>query len=88
MTLHGPKYPLSTTLKPTPQEFVLKLLCATEASEPEFKSYDGKQAVVEWSAPSGCSYRSDVPSEGGDKTPEESETVGSGVGWFFLLYVL
>jgi autophagy-related protein 27 len=78
MTLRGPPYPSSTTLEPTPQEFVLRLLCATEVSEPEFKSYDGKEAVVEWSAPSGCSFGA----------PAEGETVGSGIGWFFLLFVL
>jgi autophagy-related protein 27 len=87
MTLRGPSYPSSTTLEPTPQEFVLRLLCDTELSEPEFKSYDGKQAVVEWSAPSGCSF-GEPPAEGGDKAPEEAETVGSGIGWFFLLFVL
>jgi autophagy-related protein 27 len=88
MTLHGPPYPSSTTLEPAPQEFVLNLLCATEVSEPEFKSYDGNRVVVEWSAPPGCSFRSEVPAEEGDKTPErEVEAVGSGIGWFFLLFV-
>jgi hypothetical protein len=57
-------------------------------SEPEFKSYDGNRAVVEWSAPSGCDFRS-PPTEGDEKTPEkEVEAVGSGIGWFFLLFVL
>jgi len=79
MTLHGPSYPSSTTLEPTPQTFILNLICATEASEPEFKSYDGAQAVVEWSAPSGCGFRGD------SSTDEDSKTVGSGIGWFFLL---
>ena len=89
MTLHGPPYPSSTTLEPTPQVFVLNLLCATEMSEPEFKSYDGTRVVVEWSAPSGCGFRSEAPTEGGDKTPEkEVEAVGTGIGWFFLLFVL
>ena len=88
MTLHGPTYPSSTTLEPTPQEFVLTLLCATEAAQPEFKSYDGARALVEWAAPAGCNFRSD-PSNGGDgKTPDkEAEAVGSGIGWFFLLFV-
>jgi hypothetical protein len=82
MTLHGPSYPSSTTLEPTPQTFILNLLCAPEASKPEFKSYDGAQAVVEWSAPSGCGFSGD------SSTDEDSEThVGSGIGWFFLLSV-
>jgi hypothetical protein len=86
MTLHGPAYPLSTTLEPTPQEFVVDLLCATDLSQPEFKSYDGTRALVEWSAPAGCNFRSD-PGED-DKTPDkEAEAVGSGIGWFFLLFV-
>jgi hypothetical protein len=88
MMLHGPSYPSSTTLEPTPQAFVLNLLCATEASEPEFKSYDGAQAVVEWSAPSGCGFRGDSPTDEDSKPPEkEVESVGSGIGWFFLLFV-
>ena len=88
MTLHGPSYPSSTTLEPTPQAFVLNLLCATEASEPEFKSYDGAQAVVEWSAPSGCGFRGDSSTDEDSNTPEkEVESVGSGIGWFFLLFV-
>jgi len=61
-------------------------LCATEESQPEFKSYDGARAVVEWSAPAGCS---EAPSGGDDKTPDkEVKAVGSGIGWFFLLFVL
>ena len=88
MTLHGPSYPSSTTLEPTPQALILNLLCATETSEPELKSYDGAQAVVEWSVPSGCGMRGDPPSDDDDKPPEkEVESVGSGIGWFFLLFV-
>ena len=82
MTLHGPSYPSSTTLEPTPQTFILNLLCAPEKSEPEFKSYDGAQAVVEWSAKSGCGFRGDSSTDEDSKTP-----VGSGIGWFFLLFV-
>jgi len=83
--MHGPVYPSSTTLEPTPQEFVLNLLCATDEKQPEFKSYDGAQAVVEWYTPAGCYYRS-APSEGDGETPDkEAKAVGSGIGWFFLL---
>jgi len=86
MTLHGPSFPPSSPLEPVPQTFVLNLLCDTETSDPEFKSYNGAEAVVDWSAPSGCDFRSEDPSEGGDGKPEgETEAVGSGMGWFFLL---
>ena len=88
MLLHGPSYPSSTTLEPTPQSFVLNLFCETEETEPQFKSYDGAQAIVEWSAPAGCNFRSGAPNGGDSKTPEkEAESVGSGIGWFFLLFV-
>ena len=63
-------------------------MCETEETEPQFQSYDGARAVVEWSAPSGCNFRSDTPSGGDSKSPEkEAEAVGSGIGWFFLLFV-
>ncbi|KAH9961290.1 autophagy-related protein 27 [Russula dissimulans] len=84
ITLHGPSYPSSTTLEPTPQAFVLDLLCAGEQSEPQFKSYNGSQVIVEWHAPAGCGSRSGSPPEKDGKSPEK-EAVGSGVGWFFLL---
>ncbi|KAH9012532.1 hypothetical protein EDB85DRAFT_1848838, partial [Lactarius pseudohatsudake] len=87
MTLHGPPYPSSITLEPTPQTFVLNLLCNTEASDPEFESYDGVQTIVEWSAPSGYNFR-EAPAEGGDdKSEREVEAVGSGIGWFFLFLI-
>ncbi|KAF8482977.1 autophagy-related protein 27 [Russula ochroleuca] len=89
ITLHGPSYPSATTSEPTPQAFVLNLLCETEETEPQFKSYDGARAVVEWSAPSGCNFRSDTPSGGDSESPDkEAEAVGSGIGWFFLLLLI
>jgi len=89
MTLHGPSYPSSTILEPIPQTFVLNLLCNTETSDPEFKSYDGFQAVVEWSAPSGCNFRSEDPSEGdGDKPENETEAVGRGWDGFSFCFSL
>ncbi|KAI0298553.1 autophagy-related protein 27 [Russula brevipes] len=84
ITLHGPSYPSSTTTEPAPQSFVLNLFCATEGSEPELESYDGKTVVVRWNTSSACNFRS--PKDGDSKTPEkEGEAVGSGIGWFFLL---
>lgn len=46
---------------------------------------------VEWSAPAGCGTKSDdVPSGGDDKEEgggKKERNVGSGIGWFFLVYV-
>ncbi|KAH9942502.1 autophagy-related protein 27 [Epithele typhae] len=74
-----------------PQSFHVKLLCDPEQSEPKFTSYDGKDLSIEWSAPAGCSYTSapdddSKPSDGGSEP--SPERVGSGLGYFFLLFFL
>ena len=98
MTLHGPSYPSpSSSGEPIPQSFTLALHCATDASEQKFKSYDGAQVVVEWSTPAGCGFKDDTNSpnddnetdggEGGGSGGNDKveESVGSGIGWFFLV---
>lgn len=64
----------------------MTLLCASEASDPSFVSYNGTQLSIEWKTPAAC---------GDDKTGDDNdsddgssgESVGSGIGWFFLVYV-
>ena len=91
MTIKGPSYPSTSSSDPTPQSFALKLLCATETSEPKFVSYDGKVANIEWSAPAGCDFKgspSDGTPSGDDEkggNEKEEESGGSGIGYFFLL---
>ncbi|KAL1677270.1 autophagy-related protein 27 [Schizophyllum commune] len=95
LTLHGASYPHPTNSTPTPQALVMTLLCASEASDPSFTSYDGEELRVEWKHTAACK---DAPPDGGekdgdkgdDKTPSEgdepvSEGMGSGVGFFFLM---
>ncbi|CAL1707204.1 unnamed protein product [Somion occarium] len=94
LTIKGPSYPTSTSPEPVPQSFTLKLLCATETSDPQFSSYDGKNVLVEWSAPAGCGFSgspNDKEPSGGDEKggdEKEEETVGSGIGYFFLLLLI
>lgn len=67
------------------QSFTLKLFCEPGAQNgPEFKSYDGEIAVVEWRHEQACPYKA------GEEPPSHeppSESVGSSLGWFFLVYV-
>ena len=95
LTLEGAAYPdPSDPDKLIPQSFHLSLSCSTQTSDPKFVSYDGKKAEVEWSAPSGCPGGSppgsDQPKEdedvpGGDSGNSDEKSVGSGIGYFFLL---
>ena len=79
----------------TPQSFNLTLLCATEATDPKFLSYNGSQLQLEWSAPSGCGFQGETPppendkggDSGGGGNDNRKKSVGSGVGWFFLVSV-
>ena len=89
----GPSYPSSTTLDLVPQTFNIRILCATDTSDPKFVSYDGKEAQVEWSSSAGCGFSApgdgsspEKPSDDEGKGGEpETEKVGSGLGYFFLL---
>lgn len=74
--------------------FNLTIHCATEASEPVFKSYDGASLNLEWSTPAGCDFKGsdDAPQEdeggGGSEGGKAPESVGSGMGWFLLVLLL
>ncbi len=95
LTFKGPSYPSSTTLELVPQSFNVRILCATDTSDPQFVSYDGREAKVEWSSSAGCSFGApgdatppDPPSDDNGKDDEKApEKVGSGLGHFILLYV-
>jgi len=90
LIFHGPSYPPSA---PKPQSFNLTLKCATDSSQPTITSYDGSQLQIDWSAPAGCGFRSDgehheEENEKEDGKTGESENLGSGMGWFFLVLLL
>jgi hypothetical protein len=74
------------------QSIVLDLLCdpADDAGQPEFVSYDGKTATVQWKHMAACAFKGSEPPKDDDTVPGggKSESVGSGLGWFFLVYVV
>ncbi|KAI0093105.1 autophagy-related protein 27 [Irpex rosettiformis] len=91
----GPSYPDPITSEDTPQSFNLNLYCDTETSQPNFKSYDGKELWIEWQAPAGCAMGDAPPEEPPSSDPGSgnggsgsSSSMGSGIGYFFLLLVL
>ncbi|EMD37846.1 type II membrane protein [Gelatoporia subvermispora B] len=95
ITFNGSSYPSPTTGEPIPQSFNVKLICETdtENSDPTFTSYDGQALWIEWHASAGCGFQGapDAPSKKPAEdieNPSESERVGSGVGYFFLLLFL
>ncbi|KAL0955933.1 hypothetical protein HGRIS_002121 [Hohenbuehelia grisea] len=97
--LHGPEYPHPTNTTPAAQIFKLTVLCDPDRTgEPKFISYNSSELVLEWSASAGCGFQDDE-NKGGDKGGDdkkdddnagggEPESVGSGVGWFFLVLLL
>ncbi|KAH8107249.1 autophagy-related protein 27 [Cristinia sonorae] len=96
LLFHGSEYPSSTSPEPLSQSFSVTLKCAADSdtSSPQFVAYDGKEVKIEWDTPAGCSF-GDPPEDGkkpgddkGDDKVSEPEAVGSGIGYFFLLYVL
>ena len=93
LTYAGASYPSIIGADPVTQHFNLELLCDTETSGVEFRSYDGQDLWVGWKAPAGCELG--VPPDEDTKKPDEGggdssggdkeEAVGSGIGYFFLL---
>jgi hypothetical protein len=93
LIFHGSSYPSIPNASPTPQSLNLTLLCSADAtSEPTFTSYNGSVLNVEWSAPAGCGAKGDDVPSGGDENEDsgggKEESVGSGVGLFFLVLLL
>ncbi|KAI1795745.1 autophagy-related protein 27 [Ganoderma leucocontextum] len=98
LTFAGASYPSTVGSEPQPQRLHVKLLCASEPANLNFTSYDGKDLYIQWDAPAGCPFNSPPddgtkePSEGDDDKSgpgdKEEESVGSGLGYFFLLLFL
>ncbi|KAJ3762398.1 autophagy-related protein 27 [Lentinula raphanica] len=90
--MHGQSYPAGID-NAVGQSFKVNLICNENASDPKFVSYDGSQVEVEWTNPAACgtepSDDSNSDNDGGnDGDSEEQESVGSGIGWFFLVILL
>lgn len=80
-----------------PQSFNLTLLCAQDGgSEPTFVDYENGITSAQWKTNAGCPVKTSDGgdndgggSEGGEKDAgDDASSGGSGIGWFFLLYVL
>ncbi|KAH0589088.1 hypothetical protein H2248_004859 [Termitomyces sp. 'cryptogamus'] len=98
ITSIGAEYPHPSNATPIHPSLRLTILCSGgETSDPDFKSFDGSQVVVEWSTPAGCPIEGDKggsnDDSGGipDNQPPQNnkpESTGSGVGWFFLVLLI
>ncbi|KAG9221108.1 hypothetical protein CCMSSC00406_0005453 [Pleurotus cornucopiae] len=95
ITLHGSEYPHPTNTTPTAQSMHLTLLCDPDhTGDPKFISYDGTRLEIEWSSSAGCPFSDDKHEDNkggdGDSEPDKGaeESVGSGIGWFFLVLLL
>ena len=90
LILHGASYPSAPSTTPIPQSLNVTILCAETSSTPNFTSYNGGVMNVEWSHVSGCGFVGNDDSTGGGSGGEnkgggKEESVGSGIGWFFLV---
>ena len=89
--IKGPEYPPSS-LAPQPQSFNLTFLCDPDTtSSPKFVAYDGSRLDIEWSGPAACPFKDDGKKDDKDKDKkpdDDKKEVGSGLGWFFLVYVV
>ncbi|KAJ7579212.1 autophagy-related protein 27 [Mycena floridula] len=91
IVFHGPEYPTSESKS---QKFVLSLVCSTENGAPTITSYDGAELALSWSVPEACGDSNEGKEGdtggGGEepKDPKKRESVGSGIGWFFLVLFL
>ena len=91
ITLHGGSYPPSSS-NPVPQSFKVSLTCAEATTDPQFSSYENGEVLVEWSSPVACGT-TETPKEGessgggGKEKDTPIESVGNGLGFFFLMQV-
>lgn len=88
----GPAYPDPSTGQDVSQSFRADVICDTEESSPKLESYDGKELFVTWHSKAGCEMGS--PPEPSPTNPDDNKddtveapprSVGSGIGYFFLL---
>ncbi|KAJ4483392.1 autophagy-related protein 27 [Lentinula aciculospora] len=93
--MHGQSYP-SGSDNSKDQSFKLNLICNENSGDPKFVSYDGSQVEVEWTNPAACGSEAGDDNDKGDNDndsgnggdSEDKESVGSGIGWFFLVIIL
>ncbi|KAL4073893.1 autophagy-related protein 27 [Scleroderma yunnanense] len=95
--LHGSSYPGSAS-NSTPQSLKINLACAESASSPSFSAYVDGQVTIEWSSPFACKTPQEHPPKEDDKKGSDEsggkpddvpiEHVGSGLGFFFLMFML
>ncbi|OJT05776.1 Autophagy-related protein 27 [Trametes pubescens] len=100
LTFAGSTYPsVHGDADPIPQFLHLKLLCSpdSEPSAVNFTSYDGKDLHLEWSTVGACGFGTpkdgekkpdDKEDDGGGSGEHKEESVGSGLGYFFLILLL
>jgi len=90
LILHGAEYPSPLSPTPTLQSLNITLFCDPQSnSGPKIIAYNGSRLDLEWSAPAGCPFKDeDDKDEDQNDGDERKESVGSGVGWFFLALFL
>lgn len=89
----GPRYPDPADLTLATQKLNLTIYCdPSSTSAPKFLSYDDSILNLEWSTPDGCPKtteseppKDDKGNKGDSDSGSEEESVGSGLGWFFLV---
>ncbi|KAG7098577.1 hypothetical protein E1B28_000508 [Marasmius oreades] len=91
LVFYGASYPPSGS--GTPQSLNMTLLCTAEGSGPQLKSYNGTEIQVEWNTPSACGTMENDDGKNDEKGDDSrgdgsKQSVGSGVGWFFLVLIL
>ena len=91
LTFKGSTYPDPYSDELKAQSFNVRLFCDTETKDPTFKSYDGSEFWLEWQTNAGCAMADPDPGSPQTPTPDpedggdEETSVGSGLGYFFLL---
>ncbi|PPR07377.1 hypothetical protein CVT26_013693 [Gymnopilus dilepis] len=94
LQLRGAEYPSSSDTLLVRQTLNLTLSCDPQAtSDPEFVGYDGSILDLKWNSRAGCPLQED--DDGKDKegnndghADDGKASVGSGIGWFFLVLLL